>query len=66
MATGRRPYLPPVSYDQKSAADYPKPSTLAPALPRSFDLLIDGALQPDPDRRIRTAEDFWSMLVAAS
>ncbi len=64
MVTGRRPYPPPASFEQKMAADYPKPSTLEPSLPRSFDVLIDGALHPDPEKRIRTAEDFGSMLEA--
>jgi len=49
---------------QKMAADYPKPSTLEPSLPRSFDVLIDGALHPDPEKRIRTATDFWTLLDA--
>jgi len=64
MVTGCRPYLPPASYTQKAAADYPKPSTLEPSLPRSFDVLIDGALHPDPEKRIRTATDFWTLLDA--
>ncbi|MDD5628417.1 MAG: protein kinase, partial [Elusimicrobia bacterium] len=64
MATGRRPYPPPASQAQKIAADYLKPSVLDPSLPRSFDLLIDGALQPDPEKRIRTAAEFWAMLEA--
>jgi len=65
MVTGRRPFPPPASYAQKTAADYPRPSALEPSLPRSFDMLIDGALHPDPDKRIRTAADFWSLLEAA-
>jgi tetratricopeptide (TPR) repeat protein len=64
MATGRRPYLPPASHAQKMEADYPRPSALEPSLPRSFDMLIAGALHPDPDKRIRTAADFWSLLDA--
>ncbi|MBI5239571.1 MAG: protein kinase [Elusimicrobia bacterium] len=62
MTTGRRPYPPPASRTQKTAADYIKPSALEPSLPRSFDVLIDGALHPDPERRIRTAGDFWALL----
>jgi tetratricopeptide (TPR) repeat protein len=64
MTTGRRPYPPPASRTQKTAADYIKPSALEPSLPRSFDILVAGALHPDPDRRIRTAADFWAMLEA--
>lgn len=64
MVTGRRPYPPPASFAQKMAADYPKPSALEPSLPRSFDVLIDGALHPDPDQRIRTAADFRALLDA--
>jgi tetratricopeptide (TPR) repeat protein len=62
MTTGRRPYPPPASRAQKTAADYLRPSALEPSLPRSFDILIDGALHPDPERRIRTAADFWALL----
>ena len=64
MTTGRRPYPPPASRTQKTAADYIKPSALEPSLPRSFDMLIDGALHPDPERRIRSAADFWALLEA--
>jgi len=64
MTTGRRPYPPPASHAQKLAADYPKPSVREPSLPRSFDVLVDAALHPDPDRRIHTAADFWAMLDA--
>jgi hypothetical protein len=64
MVTGRRPYLPPASYAQKMEADYPRPSALEPSLPRSLDILIDGALHPDPDKRIRTAADFLALLDA--
>jgi len=62
MVTGRRPYPPPASHAQKMSGSYPKPSALEPSLPRSLDVLIDGALHPDPDKRIRCAADFWAML----
>jgi serine/threonine-protein kinase len=62
MVTGRRPYPPPASHSQKMAAAYPTASALEPSLPRSFDVLIDGALHPDPEKRIHSATDFWAML----
>ncbi len=64
MVTGRRPYAPPASQAEKLACRYPKPSVLEASLPRSFDMLIDGALHPDPEKRIRGAADFWNRLDA--
>ena len=64
MVTGRRPYAPPASPAEKLACRYPKPSVLEASLPRSFDMLIDGALHPDPEKRIRGAADFWNRLDA--
>jgi serine/threonine-protein kinase len=62
MVTGSRPYPPPASHFQKISGHYVKPSVLEASLPRSFDVLIDGALHPDPEKRIRTVADFWNML----
>ncbi|MDD5655989.1 MAG: protein kinase [Elusimicrobia bacterium] len=62
MATGRLPFPPPANLEQKLAESYPRASSLEPCLPRSLDMLIAGALRPDPDKRIRSAADFWAML----
>ena len=64
MVTGRRPYPPPASHIQKMSCEYDRAATLVPALPLSLDVLIAAALQPDPDKRIRSAADFWAMLDA--
>ncbi|MBI5622460.1 MAG: protein kinase [Elusimicrobia bacterium] len=61
MTTGERPYPSPASTSMKLEARYPKPSQLAP-LPEGLDALIDASLHPDPDKRIRTARDFWVWL----
>ncbi|MBI5208599.1 MAG: protein kinase [Elusimicrobia bacterium] len=61
MTTGERPYPSPASTPMKLEARYPKPSHLA-ALPEGLDALVDAALHPDPDKRIRTARDFWTWL----
>ncbi|MBI4677258.1 MAG: protein kinase [Elusimicrobia bacterium] len=61
MVTGERPYPAPASTPMKIEARYAKPSQLAP-LPEGLDALMDAALQPDPDKRIRSARDFWVWL----
>ncbi|MBI5883370.1 MAG: protein kinase [Elusimicrobia bacterium] len=61
MTTGERPYPSPASTPMKIEAAYPKPSRLAP-LPEGLDSLVDAALHPDPDKRIRNARDFWVWL----
>ncbi|MFA6316870.1 MAG: protein kinase [Elusimicrobiota bacterium] len=61
MTTGERPYPSPASTPMKLEAAYPKPSSLAP-LPDGLDALVDAALHPDPDKRVRTARDFWVWL----
>ena len=64
MVTGTRPYPPPASYAQKLAANYEAASVREPSLPLSLDMLIAGALHPDPEKRIRSATDFYGMLDA--
>lgn len=60
MVTGRRPF----AQDQGpfAAGEFQKASTLVPDLPPSLDELLSAALQPDPEKRIRSAKDFWALL----
>ena len=62
MVTGERPYPAPASSAQKLTPSYPKPSQLVKDLPLSLDRFVDAVLHPDPDQRVRTAKDFWSLL----
>lgn len=62
MLTGQPPFPAPSGPDMKLNRDYPKASTLAPELPPAVDPLIDMALHPDPDHRIRSPHDFWALL----
>ncbi len=66
MVTGTRPFPVPASRVQKIIGDYALPSSLEPSLPRSLDVLVAGALHPDPDKRIHSASDFWALLEAVS
>lgn len=61
LVTGR-PAFSTASISSKLAQAYEKPSSIDPSLPAALDLLIDAALAPDPDKRIRTPADFWRLL----
>jgi eukaryotic-like serine/threonine-protein kinase len=61
MTTGRAPFdgdTPAMVFDRLLNRRPPSPLTLNPALPISLATLIDKALEKDPDRRHRSAEDF--------
>jgi len=62
MVTGARPFKGPTTTASKLAKSYEKPSRVTAGLPQGLDALIDAALEPDPDRRIRTAADFAARL----
>ncbi|MBI4422327.1 MAG: protein kinase [Elusimicrobia bacterium] len=65
MLTGERPFPAPATTSAKLAMSYQKPTRLRRDLPAAVDALIDGALQPDPDRRIASASQFLGQLEAA-
>ncbi|MBI4060487.1 MAG: protein kinase [Elusimicrobia bacterium] len=62
MVTGARPY--DGTTPAKLARSYLRPSTRTQELGPEFDALIDRALEPDPDKRIPTPDEFWSQLAA--
>ncbi len=62
MLTGTRPFEGPTP--AKLAKKYIQPSELVKDLDPAFDELIDKALEPDPDRRIASAAEFWDQLAA--
>jgi len=64
MVTGVRPY--DGTTPAKLAKSYQRPSTRVHGLSPELDALIDRALEPDPDKRIATPAEFWTLLEAIS
>jgi serine/threonine-protein kinase len=62
MVTGKRPYPAPYALNNKIMRDYLRPSQVIPTLPAELDTLMDFALHPDPQQRVRSAADFWALL----
>jgi len=58
--TGARPFEGPLPV--KLARGYRRASSRVPGLPPQLDALIDRALEPDPDKRIESAAQFWLAL----
>jgi tetratricopeptide (TPR) repeat protein len=58
--TGARPFEGSAAV--KLARGYRRASSRVPGLPRQLDALIDRALEPDPDKRIESAAQFWLAL----
>jgi tetratricopeptide (TPR) repeat protein len=58
--TGARPFEGSAAI--KLARGYRRASSRVPGLPRELDALIDRALEPDPDKRISSAAEFWLAL----
>ncbi len=62
MATGRRPFSEPVTPEAKLRQCYVPPSRQRAGLTPAVDALVDWALEPDPDARIRTPGEFFKRL----
>jgi serine/threonine-protein kinase len=65
MATGRSPFegdTPAIVFDQLLNRQPPSPLTLNPTLPPALATLIDKALEKDPERRHRSANDVLEKL----
>jgi len=63
MLTGRLPFGEDA---QKLDLDFPRPASLAPGLGASVDSLLEQALQPAPESRLRTPGEFLARLEAAA
>ena len=59
MTTGRRPFP---AGQAIPAGQFTKASALQDDLPAALDVFFEAALHPDPERRIRSARDFWALL----
>jgi len=64
MLTGERPFDGKLTTAAKMARHYKKPSSLVGTLPPEVDALIDAALEPDPDKRLRAPADFRARMDA--
>ncbi|MBI3506903.1 MAG: protein kinase [Proteobacteria bacterium] len=64
LLTGRPPFPAPSSVELKLAKRYVPPSKAISGLPRELDALMSAGLEPDPDRRLRSASQFWERLKA--
>ncbi|MBI3297627.1 MAG: protein kinase [Elusimicrobia bacterium] len=64
MVTGSRPYPGAATTASKVNKSYQKPSLLAADLPTALESLIEDCLEPDPERRPRSAAEFRARLDA--
>lgn len=64
MVTGTRPYPAPATTASKVNKRYQKASRLQADLPPEMEKLIDDCLEPDPEKRPRTAAEFRKRLDA--
>ncbi len=62
LVTGERPFREPADAAMKRERAYAKPSRLWGAIPSELDAFIDRALEPDPEKRIHSAREFWKLL----
>ena len=62
MLTGVRPY--DGTTPAKLAKSYQRPSARVRGISPELDALIDRSLEPDPDRRLSTPGEFWTLLDA--
>lgn len=64
MLSGAYPFPPDSSVELKMARGYEPLSKKMPGLPAGADALIDAALEPDADKRLRTPREFRERLTA--
>ncbi|MFA5140302.1 MAG: protein kinase [Elusimicrobiota bacterium] len=62
MITGRLPFEGPNFLAQKREMRYQPPSRLAADIPKDVDLIIQKVLQPEPQRRYHTAQEFCAAM----
>ena len=64
LATGRLPFEGPNFLAQKREMRFPPPTQIVAELPKGADLVAQGALQPEPGNRFRSAAEFFSSIAA--
>jgi tetratricopeptide (TPR) repeat protein len=64
ILTGRRPFPNPTTTASKLNKQYERPSRVTTGLPAELDTFIDAGLEPDPGKRIKSAQDFLARLDA--
>jgi tetratricopeptide (TPR) repeat protein len=64
VLTGERPYDGPSTTASKMNKRYTRAARVRKELPAEIDKLIDDALEPDPDRRVRSVAEFRARLEA--
>ena len=62
MLTGNPPFPSPASVMQKTAKRYTRLKDAVPGISLHLDALIDDALEPDPEKRVASAQEFWDRL----
>jgi tetratricopeptide (TPR) repeat protein len=62
MLTGVRPFEGP--HQAKLAKNYRRASTRVLGVPPELDALIDGCLEPDAEKRLKSPAEFWRRLAA--
>ena len=65
MLTGERTFQGQATTSAKLNKQYKKPTRVVGSLPPAVDAFIDAALEPDPDKRIKTPAEFRARLDAA-
>ncbi|MEW5907492.1 MAG: protein kinase [Elusimicrobiota bacterium] len=62
--TGTLPFPGPDFQEQKEKMRYHPVSAVMAGIPKAFDALLEKAMDPDPDKRFRTVEEFRAALLA--
>lgn len=62
--TGTLPFPGPDFQEQKEKMRYHPVSSVMAGIPRAFDPLLEKAMDPDPEKRFRTVEEFREALLA--
>ena len=62
--TGTLPFPGPNFQEQKEKMLYHPVSSVMAGIPKAFDPLLEKAMNPDPDKRFRTVEEFREALLA--
>jgi serine/threonine protein kinase len=64
LVTGALPFKNPTDWDARRTVE--PASRKTPSLPAALDAVIERALDPDPDKRLRSAAEFLALLEKAA